>query len=191
MELQSQPIVTSPVEQPSVTTQGVNESGLKSVSTTTTQSIPSTITSTTAGHYNTLDTTITHHVSGPSPVTTTTFSSVIGPLPLIPVISHTSLSSVGSQRLLTTIVFAPRSPYESLMSACLDPLIQPFTPSRSTQQFASSCLPKLTLPMLSGVPLTWQTFWDSFYVSIHANHSLSGIEKFTYLKVQLEEMLPE
>ena len=185
-ESQSESIVTSLVEQPSVTTQGVNESGLESVSTTTTQVIPSTVTYTTAGNHNTIDTTITHHVSGPSPVTTTTFSNVIGPPPLIPVISHTSLSSVSSQRPSTTTVFAPRSLYESPMSTRLDPMIQPFTPSRSTQPFTSSRLPKLTLPMFSGDPLTWQTFWDSFYVSIHANHSLSGIQKFTYLKAQLE-----
>ena len=72
------------------------------------------------------------------------------------------------------------------MSTRLDPMIQSFTPGRDTQQFANSRLPKLTLPMFSGDPLTWQTFWDSFYVSIHANRSLSGIQKFTYLKAQLE-----
>jgi len=32
--------------------------------------------------------------------------------------------------------------------------------------------------------MTWQTFWDSFY--IHTSHNLSGIQKFTYLKAQLE-----
>ena len=188
-ESQSESIVTSPVEQPSVTIQGVNESGLESISTTTTtttQGILSTVTYTTAGHHNTIDNTITHHVSGPSPVTTTMTSNIIGPPPLIPVISHTSLSSVSSQRPLTTTVFAPRSLYESPMSTRLDPMIQPFTPSRGTHLFANSRLPKHTLPMFSGDPLTWQTFWDSFYVSIHANHSLSGIQKFTYLKAQLE-----
>ena len=185
VELQSQAIVTPPVDQSSVTPQGVNESGLESVSTTT-QNIPPTVTSTTAEHHNTIDTTITHHVSGPSPVTTTTFSNAIGPPPLIPATFHTSLSSVSSQRPLIATVFAPRSLYEPPMSTRLDPMIQPFTPSRDTQRFANSRLPKLTLPMFSGDPLTWQTFWDSFYVSIHANHSLSGIQKFTYLKAQLE-----
>ena len=38
----------------------------------------------------------------------------------------------------------------------------------------------------SGDPLTWQTFWDSFYAAIHANTSISGIQKFNYLKAQLQ-----
>ena len=51
----------------------------------------------------------------------------------------------------------------------------------ATQQFA-----KLILPTFSGDPLTWQTFWDSFYAAIHANTTLSGIQKFNYLKAQLQ-----
>ena len=55
-----------------------------------------------------------------------------------------------------------------------------------TQRFATSRLPKLTLPTFSGDPLTWQTFWDLFYAAIHANTTLSGIQKFNYLKGQLQ-----
>ena len=54
----------------------------------------------------------------------------------------------------------------------------------SSQQFAASRLPKLSLPTFS--PLTWQTFWDSFYAAINANPNLSGIQKFNYLKAQLQ-----
>ena len=98
-----------------------------------------------------------------------------------------TLSSVNPQRSLTTTVSAPRSLYEPPMSTCLNPVIPPHTPSHDTQQFAYSHLPKLTLPIFSaGDPLTWQTFWDSFYVSIHANPNLSHIQKFTYLKAQLQ-----
>ena len=197
---QSQGIVTLPADQSSVTaqsviSQGVNESGLESVSTTTQNSDTLPVIPTTAELHNNSDTSITHNVPGPSPVTTTTCSKSFGPPPLIPAIFHSSkLSSVSSQRSLITTVFVPRSLYESPMSThlnpmstCLNPMIQPFTPSGDTpQQFANSRLPKLTLPMFSGDPLTWQTFWDSFYVSIHANHNLSGIQKFTYLKAQLE-----
>ena len=53
----------------------------------------------------------------------------------------------------------------------------------SSQQFAASRLPKLSLPTFSGDPLTWQTFWDSFYAAIDANPILSGIQ---YLKAQLQ-----
>ena len=38
----------------------------------------------------------------------------------------------------------------------------------------------------SGDPLIRQTFWDSFYAAIHANTSISGIQKFNYLKAQLQ-----
>ena len=92
VKLQSQAIVTSPVDQSSVAAQGVNKSGLESVSNTTTQNSPLTVTYTTAEHHNAIDTIITHHVSGPAPVTTTAFSNAIGPPPLIPAISHTSLA---------------------------------------------------------------------------------------------------
>ena len=61
--------------------------------------------------------------------------------------------------------------------------------------FATSRLPKLTLPTFLGDPLTpaflgdpltWQTFWDSFNAAIHANPSLSEIQKFSYLKALLQ-----
>ncbi|XP_065887247.1 uncharacterized protein [Dysidea avara] len=62
----------------------------------------------------------------------------------------------------------------------------PATNYHSTQQFATSRLPKLSLPTFSGDPLTWQAFWDSFFAAIHSNPSLSGIQKFNYLKAQLQ-----
>ena len=62
----------------------------------------------------------------------------------------------------------------------------PAVPSHHSQTFATSRLPKLTLPTFYGDPLTWQTFWDSFYVTIHANPNLSGVQKFNYLKAQLQ-----
>lgn len=62
----------------------------------------------------------------------------------------------------------------------------PAASSHITQQFSSSCLPKLSLLTFSGDPLTWQTFWDSFCAAIHANPSLSRIQKFNYLKAQLQ-----
>ena len=51
----------------------------------------------------------------------------------------------------------------------------PATNYHSTQQFATSRLPKLSLPTFSGDPLTWQAFWDSFFAAIHSNPSLSRI----------------
>ena len=54
------------------------------------------------------------------------------------------------------------------------------------QQFAVGRLPKLTLPTFSGNILDWLTFWDSFRAAIHLNPNLSGVQKFNYLKAQLQ-----
>ncbi|XP_056001802.1 uncharacterized protein LOC130048776 [Ostrea edulis] len=47
-------------------------------------------------------------------------------------------------------------------------------------------LPKLSLPMFNGNILDWQTFWDSFETTIHLNHTLTDVQKFSYLKSLLE-----
>ena len=51
---------------------------------------------------------------------------------------------------------------------------------------SSSRLPKLSLPTFSGNPLNWQTFWDSFEAAVHNNRHLTGVEKFNYLRAQLD-----
>ncbi|XP_028407556.1 uncharacterized protein LOC114530174 [Dendronephthya gigantea] len=62
------------------------------------------------------------------------------------------------------------------------------SPVQSTPQLGNSNshrLPKLTLPIFTGNPLKWQTFWDTYKTAIHNNISLGDIQKFTYLKAQL------
>ena len=49
-----------------------------------------------------------------------------------------------------------------------------------------SRLPKLNLPYFSGDPLVWQPFWDSFEAAINSNSSLTGVQKFNYLRAQLQ-----
>lgn len=34
--------------------------------------------------------------------------------------------------------------------------------------------------------LPWQPFWDSFEAAVHSNPNLTGVEKFNYLRAQLE-----
>ena len=51
---------------------------------------------------------------------------------------------------------------------------------------SASRLLKLSLPTFSGNPLLWQTFWDSFEAAVHGNPNLTGVEKFDYLRAQLE-----
>jgi len=67
----------------------------------------------------------------------------------------------------------------------------PAIPSHQSEMVATSRLPKLTLPTFPGDSLTWQTFWDSFYGAIHGNSNLSGIQKFNYLKPQLQAFLSQ
>ena len=47
-------------------------------------------------------------------------------------------------------------------------------------------LPKLELPQFSSNPLKWQHFWDCFEASIHNNNNLTGIQKLSYLRGQLQ-----
>ena len=47
-------------------------------------------------------------------------------------------------------------------------------------------LTKLSLPTFSGDILEWQHFWESFETTIHENHTLTDVQKFTYLQSLLE-----
>jgi len=58
------------------------------------------------------------------------------------------------------------------------------TMGQSVSQYVT-WLPKLTLPSFSGDPLQFQTFWDSFEAAVHHNNSLTGVQKFHYLRAQL------
>ena len=46
-------------------------------------------------------------------------------------------------------------------------------------------LPKLQLPVFSGNPMEWLTFWDSFESSIHSDSELQDVDKFQYLRSYL------
>ena len=47
-------------------------------------------------------------------------------------------------------------------------------------------LPKYALLKFEGNIMKWQEFWDSYEASIHKNSALQEVDKFNYLKVQLE-----
>ena len=47
-------------------------------------------------------------------------------------------------------------------------------------------LPKLELPQFCNNPFTWQSFWDCFKASIHTNDNLTGVQKLSYLRSQLQ-----
>ena len=46
--------------------------------------------------------------------------------------------------------------------------------------------PKLSVSVFNGDILQWQTFWDSFESTIHLNVDLTDVQKFSYLKTQIE-----
>ena len=55
-----------------------------------------------------------------------------------------------------------------------------------TSQSSVSRLPKLSLPTFTGEPLSWQTFWDCFSAAVGSSPTLSGVQKFSYLRAQLQ-----
>ncbi|XP_053378517.1 uncharacterized protein LOC123533242 [Mercenaria mercenaria] len=61
---------------------------------------------------------------------------------------------------------------------------------QSGTSFANSLqyqrLPKLTLTVFSGNIIEWQSFWDAYESTVHLNPNLSEVQKFNYLKNQLE-----
>ena len=113
------------------------------------------------------------------------------PLPLIPVVSciHDSVPATQQNPLMWSVPSA-RSLYKTLLVNQLSlqgsmPGLGASGGGHHTPQLMTSHLPKLSLLTFSGDPLTWQTFWDSFYAAVHSNYSINGIQKFTYLKAHL------
>ena len=54
------------------------------------------------------------------------------------------------------------------------------------QRLGTVRLPKLELKKFGGQILKGQEFWDDFEAIVHTNSSLQPIDKFNYLKAQLE-----
>ena len=98
-----------------------------------------------------------------------------------PLLIPTSSGNAASQSLPTLYY---QNLYELLLTSTLShrdthepgvPLLVTCTiheNTHGTQQFATSCLPKLTLPSFSGNPPDWQSFWDLFSTAIHLNPNL-------------------
>ena len=61
------------------------------------------------------------------------------------------------------------------------------TSTSQQQRVETIRLPKLELKKFGGHILKWQEFWDSFEATIHKNSSLQPIDKFNYLRAQLEK----
>ena len=123
------------------------------------------------------------HSLGPPPLIPRS-TEAVSPHPLAPLYSIPLALPTLSHLNLDTSQPSSRLPIVSTRS--IEPLTTAPEVPNHTPQFAASRLPKLTLPMFSGHPLEWLTFWDSFRAAIHSNPNLSGVQKFNYLKAQLQ-----
>ena len=114
------------------------------------------------------------------PATVRSSTSTEGtPTPAVP---RPHVSSSGSRIASADILPTHTSPRSES-----DPEVSIHTdhPSVSTGHCISQ-LPKLSLQYFSGDPLAWQTFWDSFDAAVNSNTSLTGVQKFNYLRAQLQ-----
>ena len=59
-------------------------------------------------------------------------------------------------------------------------------PGRDRPPSTGLQLPKLTMPSFAGDPLEWQSFCDTFESAVHNNSVITDVQKFTYLRAQLD-----
>ena len=73
---------------------------------------------------------------------------------------------------------------DTTTSPCAPP--PPATECQADHASTVTHLPKLELPQFSGNPILWQSFWDTFEASVHNNTSLTGVQKLSYFRGQLQ-----
>ena len=119
--------------------------------------------------------------------------STVTTVPLISAPLLSPMTPTTNNRNFNSETLAPRTVINSTSLANHTSVTQltPTIPASATHVYTSSQslnsrLPKLTLPVFSGDPLNWQTFWDSFNAAVHTNPALGCIQKFNYLKAQLQ-----
>ena len=103
------------------------------------------------------------------------------PAPSVHPSVHNNFTAAGlsSHQNVTDDTLPPAPPTSPL------PLIQ-HNPVIPTTQAPKSRLPKITLAKFRGEVTQFRTFWDTFESTVHANHSLTKIDKFNYLVSLLE-----
>lgn len=104
-------------------------------------------------------------------------------------------TSNSSQRLVSESTHTPSTSNSDSISALNQNFNQatqesylnevPSQPSNTHTSNFYHRLPKLDLPRFNGDVMSWTTFWESFYTTIHTNPSLTNIQKFSYLRSQL------
>ena len=160
-------VVTSEISTPATSHLSMANSH---VSTATTYHFPT-------DEYN-VEVTSTQGATMPPPrMTSLLYSDGSRPPPLIPATFYIAAtpSSISPYRPFMSTAFAPGNLYELPLSTQAHRFpasvitTHVASPIQDHHQFSNTRLPKLTLPTFSGDPLNWLTFWDSFYMTIHAN----------------------
>ena len=95
-------------------------------------------------------------------------------------LSGNSLPSSSFSATATTFIPLTQPPQDTLPSSSSHGSVT------SQSSHSVSRLPKLSLPTFSGDPLSWQTFWDCFSAAVDSSPVLSGVQKFNYLRAQLQ-----
>ena len=113
----------------------------------------------------------------PEPIVSSTIATSI---PVSPITSRTPHTRVDVHPTLET---ATRGPTYSAADATRT---TEHTTVTSSASYATSRLPKLSIPTFTGDPLTCQSFWDCFDSAVNSNPMLSDVQKLSYLRAQLE-----
>ena len=96
---------------------------------------------------------------------------------ILPVVTY--IAQPHSTSLLAPVV--PPTFTQPVVTAHVTPSTLTVSPSYTTSR-----LPKLTIPQFNGDPLSWQSFWDCFDSAVHSNPNLTGVQKLSYLRAQLQ-----
>jgi len=79
-----------------------------------------------------------------------------------------------------------KKPLHQSNVAAVDTIGKCSPPLLTNEAHSYSRLPKLALSTFNGDQLEWQSYWDSFYVAVHINPSLTGAQKLKYLCTLLQ-----
>ena len=96
---------------------------------------------------------------------------------------HSNISAEST--LVPTIIPEPLSHTHSVVTLTMANSDTVRNKPGTTQTVSNFNVHKLNIPVFSGEPLLWQSFWDCFNSAINSNPILNGVQKLNYLRAQL------
>ena len=94
------------------------------------------------------------------------------------------LVSIEASHHITPLIPNPIGIHAPIPANNTSAITSPTTQLRSS--YNVSRLLKLNMPSFAGDPLLWQSFWHCFDAAINSNPMLTGVQKLTYLRAQLQ-----